>query len=138
MITKWYFSSGGSIPSDSQPDKRYWVLEDPRKMGLKNGLRQLTVEQLERVINYPGEMVLDSFNYEDGKFCPLAVALELDKTMTNPTHDKVFQTLTDMGYKVYNTRGIPGEFYTTNRLEDLLEAAKEVLQEKIKLNANNQ
>lgn len=112
--------------------------EDPRKTGLKNGLRQLTAEQIQRVIDYPGEMVLDSHNYEDGKFCALAVALELDKTMINPTHEKVFETLTGMGYKVYNTRGIPGEFYTNNRLEDLLEAAKEVLQEKTKLNADDQ
>lgn len=107
------------------------VVEDPRKTGLKNGLRQLTIEQLQRVIDYPGEMVLDTCNYQDGKFCPLAVALELDKKIISPTHDKVFQHLTDLGYKVYNTRGITGEFYTTNRLEDLLEAAHEVLQEKL-------
>ena len=112
--------------------------EDPRKTGLKNGLRQLTIEQLQRVIDYPSEMVLDSYNYQDGKFCPLAVALELDKKIIDPTHDKVFETLTSMGYKVYNTRGIAGKFYTTNRLDDLLEAAKEVLQEKIKINATNQ
>lgn len=105
-------------------------MEDPRKTGLKNGLRQLTIEQLQRVINYPDEMVLDSYNYEDGKFCPLAVALELDKTMKNPTHDKVFNELTELGYKVYNTRGIYGQYYTTNRKEDLLTAAKEVLEEK--------
>lgn len=104
--------------------------EDPRKIGLKNGLRQLTIEQLERVINYPGEMVLDTYNYEDGKFCPLAVALELDKIIIEPTHNKVFQTLTDMGYKIYNTRGIAGSFYTDNRREDLLQVAKEVLYEK--------
>ena len=110
--------------------------EDPRKTGLKNGLRQLTVEQLQRVIDYPGEMVLDSYNYEDGKFCALAIGVGLDKTMINPTHEKVFETLTGMGYNVYNTRGIPGEFYTNNRLEDLLEAAKEVLQEKTDQNAN--
>ncbi len=104
--------------------------EDPRKTGLKNGLRQLTAEQIQRVIDYPGEMVLDSYNYESGKFCALAIAVELDKTMINPTHDKVFQALTDMGYNVYNTRGIAGNFYTDHRKEDLLEAAKEVLQEK--------
>jgi|SRR5579885_1581180 len=111
------------------------MTEDPRKTGLKNGLRQLTIEQLERVLNYPQEMVLDSFNYEDGKFCPLAVALELDKTIKNPTHEVVYDTLTAMGYKVYNTRGIAGNFYTDNRKEDLLQAAKEVLEEKLKLNA---
>lgn len=105
-------------------------MEDPRKTGLKNGLRQLSTVQLKRVLDYPGEMVLDTYNYDNGKFCPLAVALELDKTMVEPTHDKVFEELTQMGYKVYNTRGILGDFYTTNRLDDLTTAAKEVLQEK--------
>lgn len=105
-------------------------MEDLRKTGLKNGLRQLNTEQLERVISYKKDMVLDSYNYEDGKFCPLAIALKLDKTMENPTHEKVFDKLTKMGYKVYNTRGIQGDFYTDNRLEDLLEAAEEVLHEK--------
>ena len=104
--------------------------EDPRKTGLKNGLRQLTVVQLERVINYPGEMVLDTYNYENGKFCPLAIGVGIDQWMKEPTHDKVFGTLTLLGYKVYNTRGIEGKFYTDHRLEDLLEAAREVLQEK--------
>lgn len=106
------------------------INEDLRKIGLKNGLRQLTVEQLKQVINYSGDMVLDEVNYKDGKFCPLAIAVGLDKTMENPTHEKVFDTLTDMGYSVYNTRGIPGEFYTTDRYNDLLIAAKEVLIEK--------
>src|SRR5271154_6734277 len=111
------------------------MIEDPRKTGLKNGLRQLTAEQLRRVLDYPGEMVLDTYNYHDGKFCALAVALELDETMADPTHNKVFQTLTDLGYSVYNTRGIVGKFYTDHRKEDLLQAAKEVLQEKLALNA---
>lgn len=105
------------------------MTEDPRKTGLKNGLRQLTIEQLQRVIDYPDEMVYDSFNYQDGKFCALAVGVGLDKTLENPSHELVFQTLSDMGYSVYNTRGIKGEFYTTNRKEDLLTAAKEVIQE---------
>lgn len=152
MSEKWHNSSGDWEPLKKTNNPRHSfeevlqaaeesyqrVVEDPRKTGLKNGLRQLTAEQLQRVINYPGEMVLDSYNYQDGKFCALAIALELDKTMINPTHDKVFETLTSMGYNVYNTRGIPGEFYTTNRLEDLLEAAREVLQEKNKLNADDQ
>lgn len=105
-------------------------MEDPRKIGLKNGLRQLTVNQLQRVIDYPGEMVLDTYNYQDGKFCPLAVAVGLEQ-MTDPSHQKVYNSLIDLGYKVYNTRGIAGEYYTTNRKEDLIQAAKEVLQEKL-------
>lgn len=113
-------------------------MEDPRKTGLKDGLRQLTIEQLRRVLDYPEEMVLDTYNYHDGKFCALAIALELDKKITDPTHDKVFQTLTDLGYKVYNTRGIVGQFYTDQRQEDLLQAAQEVLQEKLSLHADKQ
>lgn len=105
------------------------MTEDPRKTGLKNGLRQLTITQLERVINYPGEMCLDTYNYHEGKFCPLAVAAGLD-SMTEPTHDMVHGRLLLLGYNIYNTRGIAGEFYTTNRKADLLEAAREVLQEK--------
>lgn len=103
--------------------------EDPRKTGLKNGLRQLTIEQLCRVINYNGEMVLDTYNYDNGCFCPLAVGVGLDN-LPDPTHQKVFDLLTEMGFKVYNTRGVAGKFYTTNRRADLLEAAQEVLAEK--------
>jgi hypothetical protein len=112
------------------------MTEDPRKTGLKNGLRQLTIEQLQRVITYPDQMVLDTFNYQDGHFCPLAIGLGLDQTLQEPTHDKVFTTLTDLGFKVNNTRGIVGDFYTDNRLEDLLTAAREVLEEKTKLHAD--
>lgn len=107
------------------------IEEDPRKIGLKNGLRQLTSEQLRRVISYDGEMVLDTYNYEGGRFCPLAIALRLDEIVKNPSHDKVFNILTEAGYKVYNTRGIMGDFYTTDRKRDLLIAAQEVLEEKL-------
>ena len=106
------------------------MTEDPRKTGLKDGLRQLTINELQRVIDYPGEMIFDEFNYQDGKFCALAIAVGLDETLLNPSHETVFNMLVHMGYKVYNTRGIKGEFYTTNRKADLLEAAKEVLEEK--------
>lgn len=86
------------------------------------------------VLHYnPSYSVLVEFYCRDCKsnFAALAVALELDKTMESPTHDKVFNHLTSLGYSVYNTRGIKGEFYTNNRLEDLLTAAKEVLEEKL-------
>lgn len=106
-------------------------MKDLRKIGLKNGLKQLTVEQLNAVISYDKEMCLDDFNYQDGKFCPLAVAVGLDKSIINPTHDKVFSALTNLGYHVYNTRGIVGEFYQNNRKDDLITAAKEVLKEKL-------
>ena len=104
--------------------------EDPRKTGLKNGIRQLTNEQIVRLLEWPDDLVLDTFNYLDGKYCPLAVAIGLPGQIAEPTHDKIFNELVERGYKVYNTRGICGEFYTTNRKEDLIIAAKEVLAER--------
>jgi hypothetical protein len=105
-------------------------MEDPRKTGLKNGLRQLKIEELQKVINYQEEMVFDTYNFENGKFCALAVGVGLE-TMPDPTHEKVFHELVNRGYKVYNTKGISGNFYTKNRKQDLLEAATEVLNEKL-------
>lgn len=76
-------------------------------------------------------MVLDEFNYNDGKFCPLAIGLELDKKIENPTQEKVFNRLEELWYSILNTKGIKGKFYTTNRKDDLMLAAKEVLEEKL-------
>jgi hypothetical protein len=104
--------------------------EDPRKIGLKNGLRQLTSEQIRRVLSWPYPMVLDTYNYESGCYCPLAVGVGLPGKIENPTHEKVFCELSRMGYQIYNTRGIKGEFYTTDRLRDLKSAAEEVLAER--------
>lgn len=108
-------------------------MEDSRKTGLKTGLQQLSIEELLKVFLHPDPMVLDTYNYEDGRFCPLAVALGLTD-MVDPSHDKVYRELTRLGYKVNNTRGIKGDFYTMNRLDDLLEATEEVLYEKLQDN----
>lgn len=82
------------------------------------------------MITYNKPLVLDTYNYENGNFCPLAVAVGLTN-MPDPSHEKVFAELSSRGYSVYNTRGIAGEFYTESRHEDLMVAAQEVLDEKI-------
>lgn len=104
--------------------------EDPRKTGLKNGLRQLTNEQIQKVLDWPYPMILDTYNYENGCYCPLAVGAGLPGTIENPTHEKVYDKLVSLGYKVYNTRGIKGEFYINEREKDLRVAAHEVLKER--------
>ena len=115
---------------ECQMDNMQGVPEDPRKTGLKRGLRQLTKLQLENLLAYGGPMILDDCNYKDGVFCPLAIGVGLDK-MKNPTNKKVIEALESKGYSVYNTRGIKGTFYTDNRRRDLLIALMEVLQEKL-------
>lgn len=104
---------------------------DPRKEGLKEGLRQLTVDQLLRVQSFPAKkLLLDELNYENGKFCPLAVGVGLDQFVKDPSQEKIYAILALAGYKINNTRGKSGTFYTTNRLSDLYLALYEVLEEK--------
>jgi hypothetical protein len=46
------------------------ALEDPRYQALKLGLEQLSSSQLQRILDYPLEMVYDQFNYDEltGRF----------------------------------------------------------------------
>ncbi len=106
------------------------IVEDPRKTGLKKGLRQLTNEQIQKLLNWNGPIVLDDCNYRDGMFCPLAIAVGLE-TMKEPTDQKVTEELELQGYLVRNTRGIEGAFYQhPNRYRDLRIAAQEILKER--------
>lgn len=90
---------------------------DPRKAGLRRGLCQLSNDQLVQALAVPN-VVVDTWNYHDGDFCPLAVGVGLHKTMTDPSHEKVLAELEARGFKVNNTRGIKGNFYTTDRDRD--------------------
>lgn len=103
---------------------------DARREGLLKGLRQLTSDQLYDVLDYEGELCLDDYNYADGKWCPLAVGVGLHKWVKEPTHDKVYCILTMGGFSVYNTRGLKGDYYTTDRHTDLCEAVWDVLEER--------
>ena len=107
------------------------LIEDARKTALKKGLRQLTLEQLERVACYPHPMALDKFNYLEGKFCPLAVGLGLHEIVREPTQEKVYAILALAGYTVNNTWEVEGNFYTTDRDRDLKIALSEVMLEKV-------
>jgi hypothetical protein len=104
--------------------------EDPRKTALKNGLRQLSYSQLLDVQDYQADLCLDDFNYDSGTWCPLAVGLGLHQWVRNPTSDTVHAIMALGGLKVFNTRGVKGEFYTLDRKTDLRIALNEVLHEK--------
>lgn len=99
---------------------------DPRKAGLRRGLCQLTNDQLVKALAVPN-VVVDTWNYFDGNFCPLAVGMGLHETMTDPTHEKVLAELTRRGFKVNNTKGIKGNFYTNDRDRDWRLLAHEII-----------
>lgn len=117
--------------------------EDPRKTALKDGLHQLVRRELEFLIEWlrNGKPVLldrdevGNANYSKGVYCPLAIAVgvpgRLRSLRSGHTDEEVSKFLIRCGLKIYNTRGIAGEFYTDNRYEDLMTAAREVLAEKM-------
>ena len=110
-------------------------MEDPRKTALKNGLRQLSIYKLRKVIGYDDEFVLDEYNYREGKYCPLAVAEDMHlrwwPIRDNDRNERIRKELEQMGYVVNNTKGVEGSFYREHRERDLLIAASEVLIEKL-------
>lgn len=120
--------------------------EDPRKTALKNGLRQLGEDELRTLRDWLENglpVLLDrdasgAANYshdehEGDVFCPLAVALDLPWLYEHyeqvPDDEHVAAVLKRRFSNIYNTRGVVGNFYTTNRRADLLTATEEVLEE---------
>ncbi len=73
---------------------------DPRYVLFLERLRSLTTIQLQRILDYPGEMVLDEYNYSpEGNFCPLAVAFDLPKLLVGQelTNDFVRSAVQEAG-----------------------------------------
>ena len=113
------------------------MVTDPRHKILKERLQSLTKEQLKRLLDYPEEMIMDEFNYVDGRFCPLAVAFDLPKLLEGQflNNEVVRSKVEELGnlqmdnFQINPTKGIKGSFYTDNRKEDLLNLVCEILGE---------
>ena len=115
-------------------------MEDPRKTALKEGLRQLRPHELWRLVEWidgGGAVLLDrdedgNANYNGQAYCPLAIAVRMHEGVPYESDESVYKILSSwFGFKVYNTRGVAGEFYTTERRRDLMIALREVLREKV-------
>jgi len=118
--------------------------EDPRRAALKRGLRQCTRIELERLLQWIEDghpILLDrdedgAANYSESwhEYCPLAIARDLPFLFEHydegPSDERVTEMLKRAGLEIFNTRGISGEFYMTDRRRDLEIAVREVLEEK--------
>jgi hypothetical protein len=99
-------------------------------------LEQLTAAQLHALldrIDGGGPICVDHGNYDPGTgaFCPLAVAVGLDRAWRGEaSSDRVGAVLSLMGYSVGNTRGVAGEFFRGDRRGELREAAEDVLRDR--------
>ena len=121
------------------------LTDDLRYLALRNGLEQLTCHQLTVLAEHlesSKPMVLDGCNYDavHGTWCPLAVALEVDRVAQGEGREiaadvEAKEYVVCIGRKT-NPRfhlnpmsGIVGEFFTRSRRSDLLHACAHVLEE---------
>lgn len=100
---------------------------DKRYQAIKERLSLLSNEELERIVDNIDKVLFDTYNYKDGKYCPLAIAMELDLTIDNPTQEKIATEIGERFFIVNILKGIKGDFYTNNRKEDLLYIINKIL-----------
>jgi thymidylate synthase (FAD) len=108
---------------------------DKRKEILLNRLAQLPIEGVIRIKDNIDKVCFDEYNYNanNNTYCPLAIGLGLDKDRELlPTNEQVGQEIGKVFQPVNALKGVEGEFYTTNRREDLLSVCKEVITPKLK------
>ncbi len=102
---------------------------DKRLEIIEKRFSELSKEEVKRIKDNIDDVCLDEFNYDQstGKFCPLAVAINLHETMQNPSDDKVKNELSKRFYPVNVIKGIEGEFYTKARKKDLINVCNKIL-----------
>lgn len=102
---------------------------DERYKVLKERLSLLTKEELERIRIDIDSVCFDTWNYdaENNKFCPLAVATNLHRTVTNPSNKLIIDILSKRFNPVNAIGGVEGNYYTTDRKQDLLTVINEII-----------
>ena len=105
---------------------------DKRYVTLRARLEELSIRELERIKKNIDITCNDTYNYdkETNTFCPLAVALNLHKTMENPSEEKVIEVLSKRFNPVSVLTDVEGEYYKHDRKKDLLQTVEWVLEDK--------
>lgn len=92
----------------------------------------LNENELLNILDNIDIILFDTFNYNDGKYCPLAVAKKLHETVDNPS-DELMKKLLGCFFEPVNVlKGVDGNFYRDNRKDDLVKIIAHVLREKTK------
>jgi hypothetical protein len=106
-------------------DKRYQIF--------KERLHSFTTEEVQMIRDGIDSICLDTFNYDETRktFCPMAIGMNLHKTIDNPTDAVVTEAIGKRFTPANALKGTSGTFYTTNRKEDLLALCEEVISEKM-------
>lgn len=107
-------------------------MNDRRYIAMKDRFRALTRDELLTILVHIDDLVLfDNFNFHEGKFCPIAVAMGCFR-QENPTQESVQQEISTRFFPVNILRGVPGDFYhgdDDSRKQDLVSLIHEILNE---------
>ena len=101
-------------------------MEDKRYNLAKERFESLSNEELQRVIDNQDLLLFDTFNYNEGKFCPIAIAMNLH-TLPEPTDALVKEEISRRFNPTNIFKGTAGDFYTINRKDDVIGLCKEIL-----------
>lgn len=129
------------------------VASDPRCKALSAGLCQLSLGELralEAELKTGGRVLLDGGNYDAGTdlWCPLAVGLNVQATAEArwpsgvPSEDAARALIIEIGRERHSEfglnpiRGIPGDFYRSNRLQDLRRLTAYVISQQVSGNVD--
>lgn len=107
------------------------AMNDLRYQLMRERLNTLADSQLQEIIDKIDIILFDEYNYHEGKFCPMGIALGCHLNFWGkPTNEWVRSQIGEY-YKPANMlKGVPGEFYHGNdaeRKRDLLALCREII-----------
>lgn len=103
---------------------------DQRYIKAKERLSSLKTSEIKRILSDIDMILFDTYNFYEGKFCPIAVAMDLHNTMKEANDEEVKLQISKRFTPVNIFKGVEGEFYTDNRKEDLIAICNEILHER--------
>lgn len=109
-------------------------MTDTRYRFIRERLESLTTYQLQEIVANKDKLLFDEFNFHEGKFCPIAIAVGCHK-MNRPTDQRVKEEIGKFFNPVNIMRGVPGIFYhgtDEERRRDLFGLIQEIIMERVK------
>lgn len=116
----------GSLLKTSGPDG---ATNDSRYILMRERLSCLSKEELQSIVDNIDIILFDTYNFKNGKFCPMGVALG-GHYLNNPTNETIKSLIESRFQPANMLKGIEGIFYHGNdqeRKKDLLSLCNELL-----------
>jgi hypothetical protein len=103
---------------------------DERYRLIRERFETLSREELLRMRDNIDITLFDDFNYHEGQYCPIAIAMNLHTTFPNPTHELVKEKIAERFQPSNMLKGVDGSFYhgtAEERKRDLLQLIDELV-----------